>query len=179
MKTEMSATDALLTRRSVRNFLSGPVSEEELKAILRAGMFAPSAHNRRTWEFITVTKRAVLNELSVMSRYWGMLKEAPLCIVTCGYSLGILPKDEEFLVQNSAAATENMLLMAHSLGLGAVWLGICRERPYYESVKELLKIPADVRVVSLMAVGRPKGELPERAKPLERFEAQKWHRECY
>ncbi len=179
MKTEMNAIDAILTRRSVRSFLNTPVSEEELKAILRAGMFAPSAHNRRTWEFITVTERPLLNELSVMSRYWGMLKEAPLCIVTCGYSPGIKPEDEEFLIQNSSAATENMLLMAHSLGLGAVWLGICRERPYYNSVKALLKIPADVRVVSLMAVGRPKAELAPRALPLERFEAEKWHRERY
>lgn len=177
MKQDIKAMDALLTRRSVRSFTQEPVSEEDLRAILRAGMFAPSAHNGRTWRMLTVTDRAKLNALAPMSRWWHMLREAPLCIVCCGHSPELAAMDEELLVQNSVAATENMLLCIHALGLGGVWLGITPQRPQYEDVKKLLCIPGDVRVVSLIAVGHPKEPLPARAAPLERFEEEKWHKE--
>lgn len=177
MNSEKSAMDALLQRRSVRSFTEEPVSEDQVRAILRAGMFAPSAHNKRTWELITVTSRETLNALAPMSKWWGMLKEATLCIVCCGYAPGIKPEDEEFLVQNSVAATENMLLCIDALGLGGVWLGIHPKRPYYADVKALLGIPEEVRVVSLIAVGHPREPLPPRAQPAERFEEHKWHKE--
>ncbi len=177
MYPEKSAMDALLQRRSVRTFTNEPVSEEHVRAILRAGMFAPSAHNKRSWELITVTSRETLNALAPMSKWWGMLREAPLCIVCCGYSPGIKPEDEEFIVQNSVAATENMLLCIDALGLGGVWLGIHPKRPYYEDVKALLGIPEEVRVVSLIAAGHPREPLAPRAQPQERFEEQKWHQE--
>ena len=80
-------------------------------------------------------------------------------------------------MQNSVAATENMLLCIHALGLGGVWLGITPQRPHYEDVKKLLSIPGDVRVVSIIAVGHPTEPLPARAAPLERFEEEKWHKE--
>ncbi|HWR22668.1 MAG TPA: nitroreductase family protein [Feifaniaceae bacterium] len=177
MKNEKSAMDALLQRRSVRSFTKEPVSEEQIRAILRAGMFAPSAHNRRTWEIITVTSRETLDALAPLSKWWGMLREAALCIVCCGHFPGIDPADEEFLVQNSVAATENMLLCIDAMGLGGVWLGIHTRRPYYADVKKLLNIPEDVRVVSLIAAGHPKAPLAPRAQPAERFDEHKWHRE--
>ena len=176
---EIAAMDVLLTRRSVRSFTNEPVSEPEIKAILRAGMHAPSSHNRRPWQMITITDRALLNALSPLSRWWGMLRDAPLCIVTCSYSDTIKPEDEEFLVQDSAAATENMLLAIHALGLGGVWLGIHPKREYYQAVKDALHIPDHVRVVSLIAAGHIKEPLPQRPAPQERFEEEKWHRERY
>ena len=179
MHSEKSAMDTLLQRRSVRTFSDEPVSEAYMRAILRAGMHAPSAHNRRTWEMLTITSRETLDALAPMSKWWSMLKEAPLCIVCCAYASGIKPEDEEFLVQNSAAATENMLLCIDALGLGGVWLGIHTKRPYYEDVKKLLDIPEEVRVVSLMAVGHPREPLAPRPQPAERFEEQKWHRETW
>ena len=177
MPYQKSVMDALLQRRSIRSFTKEPLSEEQVRTILRAGMYAPSAHNKRTWELITITSREKLDALAPMSKWWGMLKEAALCIVCCGYSPDIKPEDEEFLVQNSVAATENMLLCIDALGLGGVWLGIHTKRPCYADVKALLGIPEEVRVVSLIAVGHPKEPLPPRAQPTERFEEQKWHKE--
>jgi hypothetical protein len=119
----------------VRAFTEEPVQEADIRAIVRAGMHAPSAHNRRAWQMLTVTDRATLDALAPMNRWWGMLKEATLCVVTLSYSPGIRPEDEEFLVQDGAAATENMLLAIHALGLGGVWLGVHPQRPYYKDVK--------------------------------------------
>lgn len=179
MRNEPSAMEALLERRSVRAFTEEPVQETDIRAIVRAGMHAPSAHNRRAWQMLTVTDRATLDALAPMNRWWSMLKEATLCVVTLSYSPGIKPEDEEFLVQDGAAATENMLLAIHALGLGGVWLGVHPQRPYYEAVKALLNIPAEVRVVSLIAAGRPQQPLPPRTAPQERFEEEKWHKERY
>jgi nitroreductase len=72
-----------------------------------------------------------------------------------------------------------MLLAIHALGLGGVWLGVHPQRPYYKDVKSLLNVPADMRVVSLIAAGRPRLPLPPRAAPQERFEEEKWHKERY
>lgn len=179
MQNQLTAMETILTRRSVRAFTEEPIQEADIRAIVRAGMHAPSAHNRRPWQMLSVTDRATLDELSLKSRWWGMLRGAALCVVTLAYSADIQPEDEEFLVQDSAAATQNMLLAIHTLGLGGVWLGIHPLRPYYEEVKALLGIPAEVRVVSLIAAGHPQQPLPPRAAPRERFEEQKWHKERY
>lgn len=176
---EKSAMEALLTRRSVRAFTPEPVSGEDIRTVIRAGMFAPSAHNSRTWQMITVTDRAKLDTLAPMSKWWHMLHEAPLCIVCCSYAPGIKPEEEEYLVQNAVAATENMLIAIDALGLGGVWLGINPARPQYRDVKAMFGIPDDVRVVSLIAVGHPNAELPPRAQPTERLEEEKWHKECW
>ncbi len=179
MQNELTAMEAILTRRSVRAFTEEPVQEADIRAIVRAGMHAPSAHNRRPWQMLTITDRAKLDALAPLSRWWGMLREATLCVVTLAYSPSIKPEDEEFLVQDSAAATQNMLLAIHALGLGGVWLGIHPLRSYYEEVKSLLGIPANVRVVSLIAAGHPRKPLPPRAAPQERLEEEKWHKERY
>ena len=179
MHDEPTAMEAILTRRSVRAFTNEPVSEADIRAIVRAGMYAPSAHNRRTWQMLSITDRAALDALAPLNRWWSMLREATLCVVTLAHYPGVKPEDEEFLVQNSAAATQNMLLAIHALGLGGVWLGIQPLRPYYEDVKSLLNIPADVRVVSLIAAGHIRPPLPARAAPQERFEEEKWHKERY
>lgn len=177
MSQLMPALEALFTRRSVRAFTPEPVSEQDMRTIIRAGMFAPSAHNKRTWAMVTVTDRRKLDALADIGKYWKMLKEAPLAVVCCAEAANTPADREEFLVQNSAAATENMLLCAHALGLGAVWLGINNSSEYCAPVRRLLDIPEDIRLVSLMAVGHPKDDLPARSAPAERMEEDKWHRE--
>jgi len=179
MKQEKTAMETLLTRRSVRAFTPEPVGGEEVRAILRAGMYAPSAHNQRTWEIITITSRRTLDMLAPMSKWWKMLYEAPLCIACCGRAPAGHPEFEDFLVQNSVAATENMLLAIDALGLGGVWLGIRENAGYYGRIKEILELPSDVRLVSLIAAGHIREPLPARAQPQERFEEQKWHKEVW
>lgn len=177
METKLTALEAIFTRQSIRAYESTPLSEEQIKIIVRAGMFAPSAHNTRSWDMITVTDRDVLNALSGQVRYWGMLRQAPLCIACCAHHPDTTLENEEFLVQNAAAATQNMLLAAHSLGLGACWLGIHARHHAHDATRAILGVPEGVRLVSLMAVGHIAGEAPARREPQERLEEQKWHRE--
>lgn len=177
MTNEMTAFEALLTRRSVRKFTDEPVSESDLTKIIRAGMFAPSAHNYRTWDFISITDRATIDKLESTCKQYRALKTATLCIVTCASSNVDSEWAEIFCVQNGSAATENMLLAIHALGLGAVWLNAAKGREQYDEVKALLNIPDDVIVVSVLAVGHPDSDLSPRADPQDRFEIEKWHRE--
>ncbi|MDL2258021.1 nitroreductase family protein [Eubacteriales bacterium OttesenSCG-928-K08] len=173
----MDTMQAIITRQSIRSFTNQPVDEEQIEAIVRAGMHAPSAHHKRTWRMISVTERKTLDALSELGKYWKMLKEATLCIATCVYAPGIKAEDMELQIHNGAAATQNMLLAAHALGLGAVWLGISPERPAYLPTKELLSIPEEARVVSLIAVGHPQEPIPPRREPLDRLEPEKWFKE--
>ena len=170
----METMQAIFERRSVRAFTEKKLTNEQIESILRAGMYAPSARNTRTWAFITVTEPNTLLALKATAPNWKPLQSAPLCIAVCGYEESMLPENAESLVQNGAAATENMLLCIHDMGFGAVWLGINPQKPHYLPTKALLGIPEDVRVVALMAVGEPK-EPP--AQPAERYEPEKWHKE--
>ncbi len=176
----MDTLEAIFTRRSRREFSSDPVSAQQMEAIVKAGMHAPSSNNCRAWSMITVTDRKVLNAMADAAQWWKMLKQAPLAIVTVADFSGLdeaaQQYNEEYRIQNCAAATENMLLCAHALGLGGVWLGICPEREHYEPVKQLLGLPEQMRPVSVIAVGHPTGEPRPRTEP---FELEKWHKEVW
>jgi nitroreductase len=110
----------IFARRSIRKYTAEPVSEADIKTLLEAAMAAPSAANRKPWQFIVVTERQTLDRLAEVHPHGKMLFEAPLCIAVCGD----LTTFERFWVQDCSAATENLLLAATALGLGAVWLGV-------------------------------------------------------
>jgi nitroreductase len=145
----------LFSRRSVRNYSGEPVSEADVKALLEAGMAAPSASNRKPWHFVAVTERAQLDRLSSIHPYGKMLSTAGLCIGVCG-DRDISPY---FWVQDCSAATENILVAAAMLGLGAVWLGVHPRAEREVELKQFLGIPENVSLLCLIAVGHP-AELP-------------------
>ena len=120
----MEGLEAILTRRSVRRFQPKPVEDDKLKSILFAGMCAPSAHNSQPWEFIVAKDKEKISALSVFIKDWASLKTAPMAIITLGNLEGYKASLPAFFVQDCAAATQNMLLAAHVLGLGGVWLGL-------------------------------------------------------
>lgn len=175
MHQQPFALDALFTRRSVRSYTQQPVSLEDMETIVRAGMFAPSAHNGRNWEIITITNPELRSQLSGLCKYWKPMWEAPLVIACCTRSDAIT--DLSFMQQNGSAATQNMLLAIHALGLGGVWLNSSPARDFYQPSKALLGIPEDVLLVSFIACGHPATELPPRAEPQDRYEPQKWRKE--
>lgn len=178
MNKEMSALDAIFTRRSIRSYTQEPVSEKDVETIIRAGMYAPSAHNGRTWEMLTVTGKEELVALGDIQKYWRLLKDAPLCIACCAYEPSAEPKRRTYLVHNTCAAVENMLLAIHALGLGGVWLNASPEREHYEAAKKIMGIPQEVDLVAVIACGHPAAEQPPRVMP-ERYEPEKWHREAW
>lgn len=167
----MDALDAIRTRRSTRKFAAGPVSEDQVEALLRAAMQAPSAKNLQPWQFITVTDRNTMHAFTAWHPHAAMLREAPLGILVCGDRS--LQSIDGYLALDCAAATENLLLAAHALGLGAVWLGIYpREERIAEAVR-LFGLPASILPIAMVAVGRP----GEEKGPADRFDPARIRRE--
>ena len=86
-------------------------------------MTAPSANNRQPWEFVVITERKTLKRIAEVNSSADMLDYAPLCICICG-NLRAYPGVEGAWVQDCSAATQNILLAAEAIGLGAVWCGV-------------------------------------------------------
>ena len=137
----MEAIEALLTRRSIRKFTNQPVPEQLVKHVLEAAMCAPSARNQQAWQFLVIRDRAKLVELQQVHPNVPS-SGAALAIVVCGdLSAETSPG---FWVQDCAAATENLLLAAHALGLGSVWVGIYPVEESVAGLRRLVGLPAHV-----------------------------------
>jgi nitroreductase len=176
----MDTLEALSTRRSVRKFSDRPVEQEKLQAVLEAVRMAPSWANMQCWRLVVVQDQAVkatISELSYVESFFAprgykfnpamkALAEAPVVIVACAYpeQSGELGGQPYYLADMGCAA-ENLMLAAHELGLGTVFVGVFDE----EKLGELLDIPPEVRIVGLFPLGYPLGEAkagPPR-KPLD------------
>ena len=153
-------TQTIFARRSIRKYTDKPVSEEAIETLLKAAMAAPSASNRKPWQFIVVTKRETLDSLAEAHRHGKMLFQAPLCIAVCGD----LTEMERYWVQDCSAATENILLAATALGLGAVWLGVYPRDERIEAVHPILALPDHITPLNLVSIGHPAEEKPSRTQ---------------
>jgi nitroreductase len=141
-------------RRSIRKFKAGaPVSREQLNQLVGAAMLAPSAHNTRPWEFIVVTNRERLDAIPTFHRYGKMCQTASAAIVVVA-----LPQDgkvEGFYPQDCGAATQNILLEAVALGLGACWCGIYPVSDHIAGTRRLFDIPETKMPFNIIAIGVP------------------------
>lgn len=169
----METLQAILTRRSIRKFINKEIAEEYVIKLLEAAMYAPSARNTQPWHFIVISDRKLLDQIPHLHPYADMCYEAPLAIMVCG-DLN-LEKMEGYIAINCAAATQNILLAAHDLGLGAVWLGVYPRKERMEALSKFFNIPQNIIPVSLIAIGYPAESKtkPERFKP-ERIHYNKW-----
>jgi nitroreductase len=167
----MDAFEALMTRRSVRAYTDEPVSDEQVQTILAAGMQAPSANNRQPWHFVVLRRRERLNALAEVLPFGKMLAQAPLGIVVCA-DAGLQP-NAGYWTQDCAAATQNILLACHALGLGAVWIGVYPRDERVAALRELLSLPAAVTPLCAIAVGRPAAPVA----PIDRFRPDRVHAE--
>jgi nitroreductase len=166
----MEAFEAIHGRRSIRRYTAQPVAEEMVEKLLRAAMAAPSAGNQQPWQFVVIDDRATLNAIPQFHPYSAMLREAPLAIVICGDERQ--EKYKGYWVQDCSAATQNLLLAAHALGLGAVWLGVYPLSDRVAKTQELLGLPSHVIPLAIVAVGHP----AEKKGPEDRFQASRVHR---
>lgn len=160
----MNTIEAIFSRRSIRKFTIESISDEHVETILKAAMFAPSARNTQPWYFIVTKERKRLDELAKLHPYAKMLNSATLAILVCG-SLQIEPS-ENYLFQNCSAATQNILLAAHELGLGAVWLGIQPRKDRINKMIDFFHLPDYIIPISLIGIGHPNEikEAPDRFK---------------
>jgi nitroreductase len=165
----MEVKEALLARRSIRSFTDEPVSEEDIVELLHAGMSGPSAINKRPWEFYVVKDPEKQSEL----RRVGFANYlSPLMIVVAGNARHFIPFLTEFWVQDTSAATENILLEATELGLGAVWCGLYPDRARAKKVRKILEMPLGVTPLNIIVIGHPKGKPP---LPRDQFDPKKVH----
>ncbi len=161
----------IFARRSIRKYTSKPVSEEHIQTLLKAAMAAPSASNRKPWQFVVVTERGTLDGLAESHPHGKMLSDAPLCISVCGD----LTEMERYWVQDCSAATENLLLAAVALELGAVWLGVYPRDERVRAVRQILALPDHITPLNLISVGHP----AEVKQPRTQFDAARVHRETW
>lgn len=149
----METLKAIFTRRSIRKYSGNRVTDEQLEVLLRAAMQAPSARNKQPWHFIVINDKKVLNEIAENHPYGKMLQEAGAAIVVCGDRT--IEEMDSYLLQNCSAATQNLLLAAHDLGLGAVWLGIHPREDRIHSLVSILNLPGHILPVSMISLGSP------------------------
>ncbi len=166
---KMEAMDVILGRRSIRKYTGQPVSEAEAKRLLEAGMAAPSAHNRQPWHFIVVRDHAKLEAIPLFHQYSKMLPQAALAIVVCG-DLD-LEAGTGFWPQDCAAVTQNILLAAKAIGLGAVWLGVYPNENLVKGLSDLLNVPERKVPFCIISVGCPAEEKP----PSNRYDEKRVH----
>ena len=153
----MELKEVLLKRRSVRKFTEESISDEMIEELLHAAMSGPSACNKKPWDFYVITNLQKLEELKVSSMFTKM--SSPLAVVVCGDLSRALPlKMAEYWIQDCSAATENILLRATDLGLGAVWCGIYPQKKAIEKVQKILEIPKTQIPLNLIFIGHPAEE---------------------
>ncbi|MDI3548864.1 MAG: hypothetical protein PWR10_2516 [Halanaerobiales bacterium] len=141
----MDILTALKTRRSVRTFKDQPVEEDKIKELIDAARLAPSGRNFQPVEYVVVTEQSKREELARLATYGKFIKDAPVCIA-------VFSKICDHDVEDGSAATENILLAAHGLGLASCWVA-GYNKDYAEDVRKLLQVPEDYCLISLLPVG--------------------------
>ncbi len=166
----MEAYEALITRRSIRQYQDKAVPAEIVDKILGAAMQAPSAVDTQPWHFVVIDEADLLREIPSVHQYAKMAARAPCAILVCAEPA--LAHGPGYVPQDCSAATENILLAAHALGLGAVWCGVYAVPDREAGFRSLLSIPESVQPFSLVVLG-----YPDEARPQpERFKPERVHR---
>ena len=165
----------LFSRVSVRDYMPGKVEKDKIDRMLEAAMNAPSARNQQPWEFIVVDDRETLDALASGLRYAKMLYGAPLAIAVCADTVTVRPDGSQvenvFWAQDASAATENLLLAAEALGLGAVWTA-ASDAERSAVVRRILGIPDGVMPLCVVPVGFPAGD----ERPKDKWDPSRIHR---
>ena len=168
---------AISTRKSIRKFdASKPVEDEKVEKMLRAAMSAPTAMDKRPWEFVVVKDPAKLSALATRLPYSRVGNGAKLAIVACGSLDNGLPgRGKEYWIHDCSAATMNLLLAAHAQGLGAVWTGVFPGEDRIAAVREILSIPDGYMPLNVIPVGYPAENPPAKDKwNLAKIHYDKW-----
>jgi nitroreductase len=169
----MDVIEAILNRRSIRKYTGEKVTDTQIEILLKAGMYAPSAVNKQPWHFIVFRNRKIINEITKIHPNSRMLEESDVAILVCWDEN--LQHDTGYGPVDCSAVTQNILLAAHGIGLGAVWVGLYPREHRIERVHKLFKLPEHVKPFSIISIGHPaeNKEFPDRYKK-ERIHYEKW-----
>lgn len=167
---ENPALANIFARKSVRKYLNKGVEDEKIIALLKAGMAAPSGKDVRPWEFVVVKERATLDSMATALPYAKMLADARVAIIVCGDSIR-----SSYWYLDCSAATENILLAAEALGLGAVWTAAYPYEDRMNVVRKYTNLPENILPLCVIPVGYPEGV----QSPKDKFDETKIHYEKY
>ena len=160
-----SALECIMTRASVRQYTTQEVPDSIIEKILRAGMAAPTAANKQPWEMVVITDQMLKDTIAASFPYSKMVKDAPFSVVVCGNTNRLLDGEgHDYWVQDCSAASENMLLAAHALGLGGVWCGVYPQTDRVKTMEALLALPGTLIPLNVMAFGYPSGPVVPKDK---------------
>jgi nitroreductase len=156
--------DTIQNRHTTQRFTNTPIEQEKIQAILNAARWAPSWLNKQPWKFIIIKDQNTKEQLSenAPTPFINALKEAPICIAI----IVDTTEDPFHFIEDGAAATQNITLAAHSLGLSSCWIGIFDVKNQKKSaeahVRKILSIPQAYRVISILPIGYSRYEPPKR-----------------
>ena len=159
----MDTLELLKGRRSIRKYKNTSVEEEKIQKCLEAARWARSASNKQPWEFMIVTKNEVRQKFAQSHPYGKFLAESPVVFIP-------LTNPEihgDYHQSDTALATLQFMIQAHSLGLGTCWAGVINRPDLENEIKEMLNIPEQLRVLALVAVGYPDHDRESKRKSLD------------
>ncbi|NJK87808.1 MAG: nitroreductase family protein [Bacteroidales bacterium] len=167
----MELLKGLLTRRSIRKYTGENVTREQIDTIIEAAMYAPSAVDKQPWHFIVFSDKKTIEGVIALNKNAWMLEQAAIGILVCydetlHHGPGYGPVD-------CSAATQNLLLAAHGLGLGAVWVGVYPRQDRIEGIGRLFNLPENVKPFSIVSIGYP----AEHKNQPQRFKKDRIHYE--
>ena len=173
LEKEAVSMDEIMKRTSVRRFQTRKIETRELEKILQAGFHAPSAKNLQPWEFLVVQKPETLQEMATFSPYAGPIGRAVLGILVCADTA--CNPSLDYCQQDCAAATENMLIEAKSLGIGSCWIGVYPNPERISPIRERFHLPEVIVPLWMIAFGYP----DEEPVVKEKWDSKKVHYESY
>ena len=157
--TEEVVINNIMTRNSVRTYTDQIITPTQVETILKAGMAAPTAANKQPWEFYVVRDTSIIKQMVHVTKYSAPMNEsAQLAIIVCGVPSESFPVEPRYWVQDVSAATENILLATHAMGLGAVWCGVYPGEDRVAALRELLDVPERLVPFCIIMMGYPDGE---------------------
>lgn len=163
------AITVIHNRKSVRQYTNEQVSKAQIETLLKAGMAAPTAGNRQPWYLIAIKDNEVLVDLTEYLPYGQMLNEASAAIVVCGDLAKANLDGPEYWVQDCAAVTQNILLAAEAIGLGAVWIGVYPHIGRTEDLMDYFDLDGLLVPLSVISIGYPKGD----PQPKDKWDPEK------
>ena len=164
--------EAIARRSSIRQYTAEPVTREQLLVLLKAAMAAPSAMNKQPWEFVAIDDKATMDALADVLPYAKMLHQAGGAIVVCADTTKCCAAPGESLrIQDCAAATQNVLLAAEAIDLGAVWTAVYPNPALVQSVQKILGMENPITPFCVIPIGHP----ATASSPKDKFDANRIH----
>lgn len=166
--------DVIFKRRSIRIFERRQVEKDLLVKLLQAAMAAPSASNSRPWEFVVVTDEETITKFRAKIKY-GNFNASAVVVVCANLAIAQNESAFRFWVQDCSAATENLLIAAAGMGLGACWVGAYPKEEEMKTLRSILDIPNEVFPLSMIYLGYP----AEEKAPRTQYDERRVHWEKY